>query len=456
MAWTPGGYPLPPTNPAVVSPFIPGALDLRWDDPSPLEGNEGWDILGVNVYRSDASDRGPFVRVNTFPVGGGFYRDATSTVRVGPEPVSWETGWANRGGIGHQIQWTIRTEAPIYQRDAGVFATTPADVSVEVDGVRAWVVSVFGQGHEVTINPALSYNPATERWVEAPLPLGPASVVTVTYYTKVNTVRMGGEVKPWYRLTTVARDPEAPEVLHETPLSYSVPVSPIQVERLDYIWREAVRRNRWILEQGGERVKLFVQRIAGTPCFCRGQFDIKVRVYADQPSSRCLECYGTGWVGGYEGPYDVIMAPDDGEKRLAQTEYGRRLDHSYAAWMSLSPVVSQRDFFIKQDGDRYSIGAVTRPTNRGNLLQQHFEVRYIPPTDIRYRVPIIGSKTSPNLPWPQTRYTYSPLRETYDARTDPAWSVETDAALPLQTEKDGVASEVELRFRTGTGENQNY
>jgi hypothetical protein len=54
MAWTPGGYPLPPTNPAVVSPFIPGALDLRWDDPSPLEGNEGWDILGVNVYRSDA------------------------------------------------------------------------------------------------------------------------------------------------------------------------------------------------------------------------------------------------------------------------------------------------------------------------------------------------------------------------------------------------------------------
>ena len=124
--------------------------------------------------------------------------------------------------------------------------------------------------------------------------------------------------------------------------------------------------------------------------------------------------------------------------------------------MSFSPIVSQRDFLVKQNNDRYSIGPVRRPTNRGNVMQQHFNIAYLDSPDIRYTVPIDGAIASPNLPWPQTRYTYSPLRETYDAREDAPWPVSPDAAIPMATDKDGVSGPVEQRSRTGAGSNTNY
>ena len=164
-------------------------------------------------------------------------------------------------------------------------------------------------------------------------------------------------------------------------------------------------------------------------------------------------CYGTGWIGGYEGPYDTIIAPDDAEKRIAQTPTGRTKQHIEDVWMTNTPVISQRDFIVKQDNDRYAVGPVRRPTNRGNVMQQHFNISYIDPNDIRYQVPIEMLLVSPNLPWPQTRYTYQPYRETYDARTDPPWPVNPDAVLPLATSR--VNSLGEERGRTGTYENHN-
>jgi hypothetical protein len=235
-----------------------------------------------------------------------------------------------------------------------------------------------------------------------------------------------------------------------------MPASDSQIEQLDYIWREAIRRNNWILTQGGERIKLFVQKVAGVPCECRVEVESRIRAYSKQPSNRCKICYGTGFVGGYEGPYDIIMAPDDAEKRISQGSTGRRKEHSYEVFMTFTPIVSQRDFVIKQNNDRYSIGPVRRPTNRGNVMQQHFNLAYLDSADIRYSVPIDGSIASPNLPWPQTRYTYNPPRETYDAREDPPWPVTPDAALPEATDKDNVPDPVQHRWRTGTGENQNY
>jgi len=92
---SPSDQPLPPQNGSVFSAFMPGVLDLRWDDPSILGGNAGFTVVGVNIYRSDTSDRGPFYRINEFPVGGTFYRDQTTNVQV-TETVSW-ADWTYKG-----------------------------------------------------------------------------------------------------------------------------------------------------------------------------------------------------------------------------------------------------------------------------------------------------------------------------------------------------------------------
>lgn len=449
-------YPSPPLNVIVVSPFLPGVLDVRWDDPALLSANSDKVVLGVNVYRSDASDRGPFRRVNAYPVGGTFFRDYTNVSLVSEEVVPWVGGWQSKGDAPNVARWTLCTRYPIYKpKTQGVPANSSEDVVVSINGVPARVQGVFGSTGEVTLDTTTVVDPRDTRYSPAPVP-GPDDVVTISYYTLRNLVSPGVDKKSFYRVTTVSVDPSLPGGLAETPLNVTAPSSDMQVEQLDYIWREAVRRNRWILEQGGEAVKLFVMKVNGAPCLCTQEMDAKARVFNKQPSSLCHTCWGTGFVGGYEGPYDILLAPDDSEKRIAQTPTGRTKDHQYEVWMGYSPIVSQRDFVVKQNNDRYSIGPVRRPTNRGNVMQQHFNIKYLDSDDIRYTIPIDHTLISPNLVWPQTRYTYNPARETYDKRTEPAWPVAPDAAIPMATNKDNVGPEVQLRWRSAAGVNQNY
>lgn len=444
-------------NVMVVSPFQRGMLDIRWDDPSLLGANSPYNVVGVNVYRSDASDRGPFRRLNSFPVGGTFFRDYTDVALVNQEVIDWTTGWQSKGDAPNVRRWTLRTRYPMYKpRTQGVPANSEVDVIVTINGLPARIAEVFGSGNEITLGDAPDIDPRNDRFVYAPLPTGPTDEVLVTYYTLKNIVQPGVDKKSFYRVTTVAENADAPGGLVETPLSVTMPASDMQIEQLDYIWREAIRRNNWILTEGGERVKLFVMKVGGQRCYCPKELDPHIREFSKQPSNRCHVCFGTGFVGGFEGPYDIIMAPDDAEKKISQGSPGRRKEHTQDVFMTFTPIVSQRDFVVKQNNDRYSIGPVRRPTNRGNVMQQHFQIQYLDSTDIRYAVPIDHSIASPNLPWPQTRYTYNPPRETYDARTDPPWPDTPDAALPMATDKDNVPDPVQQRWRTGTGENQNY
>lgn len=875
-------YPQPPLNTMVVSPFGKGVLDIRWDDPSFIGANTEYNIIGVNVYRSEASDRGPFKRLNSYPVSGTFYRDFTDVVMVSREVIPWNGGWQSKGDAPNLARWTLKTRYPIAKpRAQGIPANSPDDVMVTIDGVPAWVGSVFGQTGEVTLQTHEELDPRNDRGVLAPLPTE-TSEVAITYYTARNVLYPNTMVdrKLFYRVTTVAVAAGSTTGYIETPLDQTMPASDMQIEQLDYIWREGMRRNRWILEQGGERVKLFVQKVSGMPCPCSGETDPQSRAYNKQPSNRChvcfvpgtlvrtetgyrpieqvrvgdrvlssdglyhsvtevmetpfdgdlvslmptvstrpilttpehpflvlrgdhnpktgcgpkcnsyiargdgmersggsvrllpsgkwwaraqvhgsrgsgrkplgtydtkedaeravqsfregqlkpghvlewddaqnvragnwlvpqwnretrdvtevevppefrkvtrlgesrlgpdkfavdedflwmvgiflaegssgsrslnfalhvketafqdrllriftrygynpkvrhtrgngcvvlvnstslsqwfpmwlgrgcenkhipeelmalppektralvqgiydgdgskreneitqtsevlalqvaellhrvgeqplirqfhqraltpkgnqrkvayavnwaeatitrtnrkgrwafqdkvlsqvrevervpytgpvynLEvegdhtyvvqgvvthnCYGTGFVGGYEGPYDILVAPDDAEKRISQTPNGRRKEHTYEVWSSFSPIISMRDFLMKQNNERYSIGPVRRPTNRGNVMQQHFNIAYLDPNDIRYEVPVEIVLASPNLPWPQTRYPYRPYRETYDQQTGAPWSVTPDAVFPMSTEKDTESNGVEIRWRTGTGSNQNY
>jgi hypothetical protein len=167
--------------------------------------------------------------------------------------------------------------------------------------------------------------------------------------------------------------------LLETPLEQACFTSNQELEKLDWIWKEAVRRNRWILSQGGERVKVFIRKQAGQICTC-------YRPDYGQPVADCHLCFGTSITGGFEGPYDILLAPPDAEKKIAQQNVGRTVEESYEVWTGPSPLLSQRDFIVKLNGDRYSIGPVRMPTNRGMVLQQHFNVGHLDEKDIRYRV----------------------------------------------------------------------
>lgn len=459
--WTTANeYPHSPANVQVMSGFEVGIVDIRWDDPSILETappayggktNAGWEIVGCNIYRSDDGDRGPYRRLNQYPVSALFWRDFTENIWIEQEKVDL-SDWVSRG-YGELGAWQFRIKIPPIVKKTGqkIFANSPDDVVLRINGQIVPIHTVDGASGLVTLINQKTYDIAREKYIDPILP-SETDTVEISYWRNVNVVRSSLDHKHqvWYRITTVAKSDDTPSGLVETPLNFCEPISMVQKEPLDYIWKEALRRNNWILEQGGERVKLFVRKRSGITCHCT--YDETMVGVSKQPSNRCERCFGTGFVGGYEGPYEIIVCPDDGEVNIVQTERGRNKEHTYECWIGPTPSVSQKDFIVKQDGDRYSIGAVRRPSNRGNLLNQFFSIGYLDEADIRYRVPVLG--ISENT-FPETRYTDEWDYEEHDDRD--TYPVGADnQSQPQTTEKENIPDEREKRGRTPVWENQNY
>lgn len=418
--------PLPPLSLSCASGFEHGAVDLRWSSPSDLVANSKFSVLGVNVYRSFDSEFGPWIRLNTAPVGSTFYRDKTQVILALQEDVS--QSFVARGDLDPNGRWVFRTRnRPIHlEGQEWIPNVTNANVHVTVNGVPAYVDAIDAYLGEVLLRDIPTFDPVSQKMSLAVLPSSPSDVVLATYKHVSNEVKTSLGRRIFYRVTAVASDPSTGELL-ETALERAAAASNHEVERIDHIWSEAVRRNRWILDQGGERVKLFIQKSVGQRCGCWVPSH-------RQASKDCLGCYGTGVLGGYDGPYDITIAPDDGEKAVSQGNRGRTLSHSYDSWTGPSPLLSQRDFIVKLNGDRYAVGAVKSPSNRGMVLQQFFPVSHLDETDIRYRVPMPDPS---RLQAPRTRYEVAGL----------------GSSTPMVTEREAIPDEREIRSNTVTGEN---
>ena len=455
-------------NGQVIPTYQIGILDIRWDSPGLIASNSQFTVVGVNVYRSETSDRGPYYRLNEFPVGGNFWRDYTQNVVIN-ELVNWDTAWQHKGDKPNDRKWTFRTINPIVKKVPNApyqnptYANSFHDVRLFIDGVEVPVHGVFGPTGEVTLINQASWNPVTEMFDSALIPTS-SSVVEIEYCTSRNFVSTSFGKDFHYRLATVVLDQSTPSGYRETDLPYCEPLTSAAVETLDYIWREAIRRNHWILQQGGERVKIFVKKMSGVPCTCK--LDPMLVEYSQQPSQRCVVCYGAGFVGGYEGPYDSIIAPDDSEKKYSQQSGGRKQEHTYEVWTVPSPVVTMRDFVVKQTNERYSIGPVRRPSNRGNVLQQHFSISSMDDSDIRYQVPI---DMEGGHQYPDTKYSHPyrpPMPQDGDLPISPPYvsgpnPIETpypdgtvDAQTPMITQKDGWPNEKQPRGRSPVWDNQ--
>lgn len=424
-------WPAPPLNLFVTSGFAPGLMDLQWDDPTELALNSRWRILGVNIYRSFDSEYGPYQRVTDLLVGSRYWRDQTLNEVVIEEDVTNQfvlfgecSAVGDRGPryvFKTQNYPIVKAGSQMVNADTGDVRThytdgdqqvQTSDVQVFIDGKPAAVLNVWGSTGEIEIDPTVYIDVAKQAWDPTVVPTGgdqtglgpgnasggvapgtpgaqPTSRITCTYrFTRQPYVRTDLFQRIHYRATTVGipidKDLSVvqPQDLIETPLEHATATNTYELEKLDWIWREAVRRNRWILEQGGERVKAFLRKNAGI--ICPNQPDD----YHKQPINDCPICFGTGIIGGYDGPYDIIIAPPDAERKVRQSDKGRLGEFQYESWTGATPLLSMRDFLVKLNGDRFSLGGIRMPTNRGNLIQQHFNLWHIDEKDIRCKVPV--------------------------------------------------------------------
>lgn len=386
--------PLSPRNMVATSPYIIGMSDIRWDNPKLIPQNNKLQITGVNVYRSINNPYGPYEKLNDTPVNVLFYRDqtieeeivedATPTVRFDVEPDGRWRVYAQRKPI-------------IVPGTNGKISDRIQDVKVEIDDgdgsyleIPAFCIS--GKTGEIDLISSPTFNSTVEQIIPPRLPWPPNGRIRITYKHLKNEVLSRLQQRIFYKVTTVAVDPTDNSKRVETPIDEVEYRSTFDIEEIDYIWKEAMRRNRWILEQGGERVKVFIRKSMGDPC--PNHQEAYGQGYND-----CLTCFGTFFTGGFDGPFDLLIAPPEAEKSIELLDMGLRVNYEYESYTMAFPMIRERDVIVRQNNERYVIGPVNYQGSRGATYQQHFRMSYVDEKDIRYKIGVPGGETSVPADW---------------------------------------------------------
>jgi len=378
------GFPISPTETTIYNPGVQYAIDLAFSDPRLDPQNAGFQILGVNVYRSYQDPNGPYEKVNATPVQVGYYRDEHKISLI-QEDVS--DNFIFKGDSPNK-EWIFKTQKSIVLNNVVYQQFSEGqDIIVNIDGQDIKPLKADGAKKMVWLNTYKTYDPISHISSPPILPSTTGSFVICKYYGVTNFVQTNLNRRLYYKLATYGYD-VIDKVNIETPLASAPVISLEAMSEAEPVWLEAMNRNNFILEQGGERVKLFLRKWAGTEC------------PNNSPTHKstindCNVCFGTGYVGGYTGPYDILLASPDESKGLELTPEGLKAAFSFETWTGPSPLISQRDFIVRKNGDRFSIGAVNLTTVNGAPLQQRFQVALLGSRDIRYSVPLKASLVTP-------------------------------------------------------------
>lgn len=379
--------PFAPRNLMVTSPYIEGKADIRWDNPTIIPENNGLTIIGVNVYRATDSPDATYIKLNSTPVGALYYRDETKETEI------IENATATLKINEADNRWLVYTQhRPVIKYETnGETSFRPEDVKVEIDNgdgqfLEISAFAVNGRTGEITLITQPTFNYNVEQVIPPRLPTPPLGRVRLTYRYLQHHVLSALSQRIYYKVATVAEDPDNPGQYIETPLDEVSARSAFDMEAIDWIWREAIRRNRWILEQQGERVKLFIRKWMGETCPSH-EYEY------GQSYHDCELCYGTNFVGGYEGAYDIIIAPPETEKSIELADMGLHIRYDWTTWTGDYPLLNERDVIVRQNNERYIVGPVNPQGSRGAIYQQHFTISHIDIDDIRYKIGITGGET---------------------------------------------------------------
>ena len=143
------------------------------------------------------------------------------------------------------------------------------------------------------------------------------------------------------------------------------------------VFREILRRSRWVLDVLEDPAELWFRKWAGPMCGSCYTPGIG-------PRDRCLECYGTGISGGYDLMPDTKVRVVPTPNKIMYTDAGMVQDRRPQAWLDNWPTVHQGDIVCTADGKRFAADSITRFATRGYYSRQHFILAEVPETSVIY------------------------------------------------------------------------
>jgi hypothetical protein len=364
------------------SSFV-GSRDLWWvDSPSATKG--------YNIYRAfDQPDQ--WAKINgDIPWQGHFYRDAT--VLTQKTYTVQQADFVEQGELG---KWGFKLPEVAYSsliQGRPIVATSPDDVTVLLDGKPYRPVMVVGLDQTVwmqmdnTVAPAADARPFIGGDAAVALvnngDVGKADYSGVQWEVRYNALTNFVDIYTTLTRTFYTVVPVGDRGEVHTPGALGTPVVNSQeVDRMDYMQREMVRRNAWLFEQVGEPAYIMFRKTRGVSCGCKG-------TGLGQPRTGCPSCFEIGFVGGYYGPYDILFIDPDQAATRELDEGGVKVTRAARSYLTNTPIVQDGDLIIRRNGERLVISEVVYKSPRGVILQQDFNVTLLNKGDTRYLIPV--------------------------------------------------------------------
>lgn len=355
----------------VLNSSYVGARDLYWQ----IDVAKG--VIGYNVYRAFDFPTN-WKKLNTEVIPGNRFRDETTL--VSKVYTLLKSDWIEFGEFG---RFSFRLPEQAYSKAVkgrATLANGPNDVIVTADGVNYRPGQVNPFDSTVTLQ---RDNSLPEGGAVTALPLlDPTGVKvwTVTYSALTNFVDIYTNFqRTFYTIVSVLED--GSEAYAPGAQGAGVRDS-MQVEALDYIKSEMIRRNGWLFEQVGEPCHLLFRRTQGEPCQCKSA--------VGQARTGCPDCFETKIVGGYYGPVDFLYIDPDTGATATIEEGGRKVERISRSYLGPGPLVENGDLIVRKNGDRLVISNVTRKSPQGSLCQQEFDTELLNVLDTRYIIPVVN------------------------------------------------------------------
>lgn len=151
------------------------------------------------------------------------------------------------------------------------------------------------------------------------------------------------------------------------------------------IYQEFKRRKWLLLGRTAETVDFLIRRRAGTRCRCFAP------EYESILKSDCTDCYGTGWLRGYELLRSVKCRVLSITETLKLQPKGIIFDSRPKAWIVDFPISRNGDIIVRRNGERYEIDQVDPVIHQGVLTEQNFSLTSLPETHPVYLYQIPAS-----------------------------------------------------------------
>jgi hypothetical protein len=147
--------------------------------------------------------------------------------------------------------------------------------------------------------------------------------------------------------------------------------------------QEITRRKKLGLNIYGNNIAILKHKTFGTRCSTCWDTTLYRRSIED-----CIDCYDTGWLGGFFKPIVVkaVISPVTEETQV--TVFGEWNTGNTLLTMANYPVLNNKDILVDKTNRRFRIEQVVPTEFRNALITQRARISFIDKADIVYKYPI--------------------------------------------------------------------